>query len=1082
MSVQLFVSNNLKGLFLHLQMHMKMQKLSPLMPYYIVSQTEGMNIWLKYNIAEEWGIASNLKFCKPNDILYEVYILLGGRFQITLNRQSYIWMLFDILGQEEFKSRFPEQAEYLLDDKYDTDIKRLKLAEKIADLLDQYQIYRPEYIREWSIIAPEQATHWQAYLWSKIVSIQQQDESNLHNINYIRDYILEKIDDASHNQYLKQALPQIYLFGLSVFTQYHLEVFHRLSKYIDINFYLINPAPHIYWGDDKSEKDIARWKAKGYRIDDNYLLGNDLLVNWGRLIQNTLKLLFQNDEILNNYEPIHILDVSGDSLLHLIQNEIFNNVISTEDTPISASMLKDNSIQIHAHYTPQREVEGVYNFLIDQLVLQQKEISYRDILIICSDINLYAPYLEGVFNNNPYKFKYKLVDTSIINGDNLLTALLAILSLKEDHFTAKSVLDLLDYTAIRHLLNVEDVKTIRNIVVEANIRYGIKGSVDNQTYTTSWWNGLRRIMYGICMSDAPLVDDNGELFYPLDVIEGSDMYAAIRFVDFVSDLIAEFKYRNTNKPILLWLNYVEGILSKWFDVDNAQYEEEIRQFRKIVDDYKEASKFFTEPISFEVFYTNFSEHLSLETASNLFYSDGITCSSVVPMRSIPFAIVAFLGMNDGDFPRKEKPLSFDLMHQQHRLGDRNIKDSDKHLFLETFIATNNVLYLSYLGRSATDNAILNSSVLIEDLLNYIQERCEEGIDARQFLVTEHPLHTFSYKYNNEHNPKLKHYSSGKKYTLNWRLNIDIATATFDIGEKLSLRQLIKFIKSPITYYYNKILGIYLDEVDKVIPEFEPFVINAEDGLIKYKIKDDILNLWQQRGDIEAFTTATQLNGIIPLQNVGKFYITKNYLDIAQKMEAFYPQGASMQNSSIQATVEGVILEDNLVFAEGSLYDIIYSDKLEFKYIIATFLKVLLAKLVQPIDQLYILKMKAEASSNAIVSCDVSHISKNFAYNYLTKVIRYMKASSQNMIHMDLYFYKNVNINEDGSVAMKIDKDLYLNMLIKKVSDKFSILNEYLLMYYRHIGKDLNAKWCDLDFVEEIIKPILDFKSTLNAKK
>ena len=226
MSIQLYVSNQLDGLFRQLRSGMQSRVPPVFQPYHIVSQTEGMNIWLKHQLAAGWGIASNIRFSRPNDILFVVYLALGGAFQVTLNRQSYVWMLYNILGTEEFKTRFPEQATYLLDTTHDTDIKRLLLAEKVADLFDQYQIYRQEFIEEWSAMSPDSAPHWQAYLWSKIEARHRQESSEYHNINYVRNYILQHIDDPEKHRRLREQLPVIYLFGLSVFTKYHLEVFY----------------------------------------------------------------------------------------------------------------------------------------------------------------------------------------------------------------------------------------------------------------------------------------------------------------------------------------------------------------------------------------------------------------------------------------------------------------------------------------------------------------------------------------------------------------------------------------------------------------------------------------------------------------------------------------------------------------------------------------------------------------------------------------------------------------------------------------------------------------------------------------
>ncbi len=156
---------------------------------------------------------------------------------------------------------------------------------------------------------------------------------------------------------------------------------------------------------------------------------------------------------------------------------------------------------------------------------------------------------------------------------------------------------------------------------------------------------------------------------------------------------------------------------------------------------------------------------SLDSArrTSLFISEGITFCSMIPMRSVPFKVVALLGMTAKDFPRKEKPVSFSLLQQAHMLGDRNVKDNDKHLFLETLVSAKEYLYISYVGRSVKDNTVLPPSVLVEELIDYVQMLAADSkLNVSDYVVTQHPLHTYSPKYNSG-DSKLYRYT--KKKTL-----------------------------------------------------------------------------------------------------------------------------------------------------------------------------------------------------------------------------------------------------------------------------------------------------------------------------
>jgi len=51
------------------------------------------------------------------------------------------------------------------------------------------------------------------------------------------------------------------------------------------------------------------------------------------------------------------------------------------------------------------------------------------------------------------------------------------------------------------------------------------------------------------------------------------------------------------------------------------------------------------------------------------------------MRSIPFRVVALIGMNSDAYPREERSCGFDLISQDPQAGDRSLRDEDRYLFL-----------------------------------------------------------------------------------------------------------------------------------------------------------------------------------------------------------------------------------------------------------------------------------------------------------------------------------------------------------------------------------------------------------------
>ena len=139
MSIQLFVSNALPKLAAQMASDLKQNKSNVFAPEQIITQTEGMNNWLKICLSQHLGIAANLVFGKPSDLISKIYYLLGGFSKPILGVDYIKWNLYHILSEQGFKDKFLGIAKYYAGN----DVKQIALASKLADLFDQYQIYLP---------------------------------------------------------------------------------------------------------------------------------------------------------------------------------------------------------------------------------------------------------------------------------------------------------------------------------------------------------------------------------------------------------------------------------------------------------------------------------------------------------------------------------------------------------------------------------------------------------------------------------------------------------------------------------------------------------------------------------------------------------------------------------------------------------------------------------------------------------------------------------------------------------------------------------------------------------------------------
>src|SRR5262249_58809577 len=116
-----------------------------------------------------------------------------------------------------------------------------------------------------------------------------------------------------------------------------------------------------------------------------------------------------------------------------------------------------------------------------------------------------------------------------------------------------------------------------------------------------------------------------------------------------------------------------------------------------------------------------------------FLAGGVTFCALVRMRSLPLEVVCLVGMNEGSFPGRAPPLSFDLVAAHPERGDRSRREDDRYLLLEALLSARRCLYLSYVGRSIRDNAPIPPSVVVGELLDAVQ-RGFENAD----VITVHP--------------------------------------------------------------------------------------------------------------------------------------------------------------------------------------------------------------------------------------------------------------------------------------------------------------------------------------------------------
>lgn len=1015
MPVQLYVSNSLKPLAKQIASDLKQYRNNVFGQQYVVTQTEGMNHWLRLQIAEHLGIAANCRFIKPNDIVSQIYYWLGGKNKPVFSTDFVKWNLFHFLGDSEFIQRFPDIASYY----QSNDLKQIALATKVADLFDQYQVYRPEIIQEWNQTALSSVQNdWQQYLW---ICLRETTQDEMLDKTGMIESIIEMLKEKEKQTLLQDKLPALSFFGIAVITPFYLKLFYELSRHISIQFYLLNPAPTSYWLEDRSEKEIARFLRKQKKQipqDELSIAGNTLLHSWGTIIKDSFALLFRDETYINLYnDDLAIEPAPPQTLLQKIQHDIFYNAPEEERNQILKSDIKDGSLTINTCFTQVREVEVFYNYLVHLIDQKKETLSARDIVVMVSDIDTYAPYIRAVFEHAPYTFPYSIVDEKITSGNNLFNAIELLLSIDEKEMTAEQVLELLESKYIRERFQITDVELIRKAVLQAGIRFGLEGDRGNETRQLSWEYGLQRILYGICISGSPEFETETDRLLPIDLAEGSSSADLIRFCHFMEMLQYTVRKRSEEKQLSGWIAYLQELVENMVFQAGEQEDESYHRFIAYLERLTLLEPIHDNNISFDVFRYSFLNLLQTETKTQTFAGSGITFCSLIPMRSIPFKVVAMLGMNFDQFPRKEQPISFNLIANKKQKGDRNVKDNDKHLFLETLLSAEQYFYISYIGKSSKDASTIPPSSLVDELIDYIIRGTEDRTEQlRSDLVTTHPLHGFSQLYFN--GSGLVSYLSDDHFKAG-EPKSESKTETPDYSfEEIALSDLQYFFRDPFKWFLNKSLGIYYDEDEQLLPDTELFELNK---LEQWQIDQDLITM--NDSEIESYYRTLKQTGKLPLRNIGRFYFNQEI----EKINPFKLQINELTNGLSPETRE-IHLQPGGHILTGSIHSIYGTNCIRYttssnynKYLLKEYITFMVAA-AQGLDlDFYFLIMKNEQTFFR----NTQTISKEAAIQKLEILIEFYKKG----FYEPFLFFPS--LHNPLKLFEYNDPDLFLETIIKK---------------------------------------------------
>lgn len=934
---------------------------SPFSKEHILVQSPGMAQWLKMQLAQEQGIAAGYEFPLPSTFVWRCFqhALQDIPSQSEFNKPFLVWRLMRLLDQRLEDDAFQQLAWYLAED--DSQLRRFQLCSSIADIYDQYLVYRPDWIAAWeegknAQDLPEskaQDQAWQSILWRDLVAdVASYDQSLYHRAN-----LLDALAEAVRSKKRPNAIPaRVYIFGVSALPPNTLQSLRLLAEsgWIEMHLFLQNPCQY-YWGDIVDKNYLNRVLHKqpnkpGLNQDTLHLDANPLLASWGRLGRDYIGELqaFANQQI-EVFEP-YCESLERNCLLHRVQQDVLelNNHGALEERRLESNDSDykypiselDKSISIQVCHSSLREVEVLHDNLL-ALFEAHPHLTPKDVIVMLPDVNQYSPFVQAVFGQAPshQSIPYSLIDQAAGMENPVVDAYVTLLSLTDSRFTLSELVSVLEVPAVlaRFGIQVHQVDRIRQWCSEVGIRWGLDEStaadldLPRQSHNT-WQNGLDRMLLGYAMGN----DTIWQSLLSYGEVEGLEAELAGQLAAFLEAI------RETQKSLLLdkkpheWVSFLYEVSERFFTLeeDDAFPSMLSRHMEAICDEWLHAK--FDQTIDSNVLKQMLIPRLQEAQGSQRFLAGKVNFCTLMPMRSVPFKVVCLLGLNEGAYPRSMVPMGFDLMVGDYRSGDRSRREDDKYLFLEALMSAREFLYISYVGRSVKDNSQLNPSILVSELVDYIAQSCvlekDKGMSVEEgqrtllsHLVQQHklqPFHQGYYTHSSEFKGQMKSYDASWLNAINVSKQqaeakeLPLLSAIEDKQNTLELDHLIRFYLNPARYFMQHRLKAYLKLQDIEENEDEPFHLDA---LTRYQLKEALLVAIQEH-NLDHFIAKLKLSGKYPYGAFGDMEVN----ELVQQSRIMATGLSQYSNQSMSATnidlqLEGGRLQAWLQQANRQLY-------------------------------------------------------------------------------------------------------------------------------------------------------------------
>ncbi|CAJ1510362.1 exodeoxyribonuclease V subunit gamma [[Mycobacterium] burgundiense] len=621
--------------------------------------------------------------------------------------------------------------------------RRYAVARRIAGLFASYAAQRPQLLADWSAGRHTDGAggsldadlDWQPQLWRAVCARVDADPPPVRHHKAVA-----RLRDSPSD------LPaRISLFGHTRLSVTDIELLGALSTQHDLHLWLPHPSDALW-------RVLSDARGPIRRRDDlsHHRVAHPLLATLGRDLRELQASLQAAAEpaVDDAAEPA----AHPETLLGWLQSDIRDDKVRPQSRVLADA---DRSVQVHSCHGPARQIDVLREVLLG-LLADDPTLEPRDILVMCPDIETYAPLIAAGFGlgevapgrHPAHQLRVRLADRALTQTNALLGVAAQLLALAGGRATAGEVLNFATAEPVRARFGFtdDDLDTITTWVRESGVRWGfdkahrepyrLQGYVQN-----TWRFGLDRVLSGVAMSDDSRAWIGTTL--PLDDVGSNRVELAGRFAEFVDRLAHRIEALTGTRTLAEWLTALQDGVTALTRVggDDAWQPGHLhREFARVLAD---AADYADTALRLSDIRALLGNHLAGRPTRVNFRTGTLTVCTMVPMRSVPHRVVCLVGLDDGLFPRLGLVDGDDVLARRPLTGERDIRSEDRQLLLDAICAATEKLVVTYTGCNEHSGAVRPPAVPLMELLDALDRTTEHPVRDR--IVVRQPLQPFDVK-------------------------------------------------------------------------------------------------------------------------------------------------------------------------------------------------------------------------------------------------------------------------------------------------------------------------------------------------